>query len=130
MAKPEAFKQEFRRSVEALPGVSRVEFTGSIARDDYIPGGSDLNVFVHGHKIPRRSKKQAIALLRELSIKHELRLERAPYQHPTPFFIDSPLRRMLYNLLRGRMELRWLRARVKQIAPSHGSVWRRQQRWE
>lgn len=63
MTKLEAFKQEFRHSVEALPGISRVEFISCIARGDYVPGTSDLDVFVHRHKILRQNKKQAIALL-------------------------------------------------------------------
>lgn len=130
MTKLEAFKEEFRQCVEALPGINRVEFIGSIARGDYIPGSSDLDAFVHGQKIPRQSKKQAIALLRELSMKHELGLERAPYQHPTPFFIDTRLRKELYRSFKGRMELHWLRAVVKKVAPSYGFVWRLQQKKE
>lgn len=128
MAKLEAFKQEFRQIIEALPGVSRVEFIGSIARGDYTPGSSDLDVFVHGDRIPTQSKKQAIALVRELNMKYDLGLERAPCQHPTPFFIDTRFRRALYRLFKGRMELSCLRATVKRIAPSYGFIWRLQQR--
>ena len=124
MTNLEGFRQEFSQSVEALPGVSWVEFIGSVATGNFVPGSSDLDVFVHGQKIPRQSKKQALALLKELNNKYGLSLERAPYQHPTPFFIDSPLRRMLYGLLKGRMEARWLRAVVKRIAPSYGLIWR------
>jgi len=87
----EAFKREFRQRVEALPGVTQVEFIGSIAKDNFVPGKSDLDVFVHGHKIPRQAKKQARALVREFSEKYELGLDKAPGQHPTPFFIDSRL---------------------------------------
>lgn len=130
MTRLEAFKQEFRQSVEALPGVSQVEFIGSIARGDYVPGSSDLDVFVHGHKIPRQSKKQAIALVRGVSIKHELGLERAPCQHPTPFFIDTLFKRALYRSFKGRMELHWLRTVVKKVTPSYDFMWRLQQRKE
>lgn len=128
LTKLEAIKQEFRHSVEALPGVSRVKFIGSMARSDYTPGSSDLDMFVHGQNIPRQSKKQAIALVRQLNTKYDLGLERAPCQHPTPFFIDTRFRRALYRLFKGRMELRWLRAAVKRIAPSHSFIWRLQQR--
>lgn len=57
MTKLEAFNQQFCRSVEVLPGISCVEFIGFIARGDYVLGTSDLDVFIHGHKIPRQSKK-------------------------------------------------------------------------
>ena len=127
-SKLEAFKREFCERVEALPGVSRVEFIGSIATGYYIPGSSDLDVFVHGRKIPTLSKKRAVALVKELNKKYELGLERAPCQHPTPFFIDSPFREKVYRLLKGRMELRLLRATIKRIAPSYGLVWRIQER--
>lgn len=130
MTKLEAFKQEFRQIVEALPGVSRVEFTGSIATSNYIPGSSDLDVFVHGHKIPTQSKKQAIDFVRELNTKYELGLEGAPCQHPTPFFIDTRLRKELYRSFKGRMELHWLRAVVKKVATSYGFMWRLQQKKE
>ncbi|GAI37785.1 unnamed protein product, partial [marine sediment metagenome] len=99
----EAFRHEFYQRVEELPGVNRVEFIGSVANGNYVPGSSDLDVFVHGHKIPRQSKKQIIALLKELNTKYELGLEQAPCQHPTPFFIDSRLSKALYRLLKGRM---------------------------
>lgn len=128
MTNVEGFAWEFRQRVEALPGVSQVEFIGSIVTGNFVPGKSDLDVFVHGYKIPRQSKKQAIVLVRELSKKYELGLERAPCQHPTPFFIDSRLRKALYSLLKDRMELRWLRALNKKVAPSYGFVWRLQQR--
>ncbi len=130
MTKLEVFKQEFRQIVEALPGVSRGEFTGSIAASNYIPGSSDLDVFVHGHKIPRQSKKQAIDFVRELNTKYELGLEGAPCQHLTPFFIDTRLRSELYRLSKGRMELHWLGAVVKKVAPSYGFMWRLQQKKE
>jgi len=128
VAKLEAFRQEFCHRIEGLPGVSRVEFIGSAANGNYVPGSSDLDIFVHGHKIPRQSKKQIIALLKELNTKYELGLERAPCQHPTPFFIDVGLARLLYRLLKRRMEARLLRATVKRVAPSYGLVWRLHER--
>jgi len=78
VTKLQAFKYEFRQIVEVLQGVSSVEFIGSIETGSYVSGSSDLDVFVHGHKIPRQSKKQAIALVRELSKKYELGLETTP----------------------------------------------------
>lgn len=131
MTNIEAFKEEFCQRVEELPEVNRVEFIGSVAGNNYVPGSSDIDVFVHGHKIPRQSKKQIIALVWELNTKYELGLEQAPCQHPTPFFIDGGLARLLYRLLKGRMEARLLRAMVKKVAPSYGFVWRlRQRNWE
>lgn len=128
MTKLECFKLEFCQRVEELPRVSRVEFIGSVANGNYVPGNSDLDVFVHGHKIPKQSKKQIIALLKELNTKYELGLEQAPCQHPTPFFIDSRLSKALYRLLKGHMEARLLRATVKRVAPSYGFVWRLHER--
>jgi len=128
MSDTEGFVREFRGKVEALPGVRQVEFIGSIARGDFVAGKSDLDVFVHGYKIPRQTKGEIIALVRELNDKYELRLERAPCQHPTPFFIDSRLTKALYNLLKDRMELRWFRYLNKRIAPSYGFVWSLKQR--
>lgn len=70
MTKLEAFCQQYRQAVEDLLGVSSVEFFGSAANANFVPGRSDLDVFVHGHKIPRDSKRRAIALVKELNAKH------------------------------------------------------------
>lgn len=128
MTELEAFKQEFCQRVEALPRVNRVEFIGSVANGTYVPGSSDLDVFVHGRKMPRQSKKQIMVLVKELNTKYELGLERAPCQHPTPFFIDGHLQKWLYRLLKDRMEARWLRSTVKKVAPSYGFMWRLHER--
>lgn len=128
MARVEAFRQEFCQRVEELSEVRRVEFIGSAASGGYVPGSSDLDVFVHGRRIPRQSKMQIIALLKELNTKYHLGLERAPCQHPTPFFIDSHLSNALYRLLKGRMEARLLRSTMKRVAPSYGFVWRLHER--
>lgn len=128
LAKLDTFKQEFCQRVEQIPGINWVEFIGSAASGNYVPGRSDLDVFVHGHKIPKQSKVQIIALLKELNTKHEMGLEGAPCQHPTPFFIDTRLSKALYHLLKGRMEARLLRATVKKVSPSYGFVWRLHER--
>lgn len=124
----QAFTWEFSQRVEALPGVSRVEFIGSVANGSFVPGNSDLDVFVHGHKVPRQSKKQIIGLVKEFNTKYDLGLERAACQHPTPIYVDGPLQRLLYRLLKDRVQARLLRATVKRIAPSYGSIWRLHER--
>ena len=50
MAELAAFKRELHHRVEELPGVNQVEFIGSVANGNYIPGSSDLDVFVHGQQ--------------------------------------------------------------------------------
>jgi len=110
--------------VEQLPGVHKVEFIGSAANGKFVSGKSDIDVFVHGHRIPRESRRRAIALVRELNKKYKLGLEKAPCQHSTPFFIDSHIKRMLYRLLKGRYQFVWLRRIVKRIAPSYDLVWK------
>jgi len=120
------FCDEYQHTVECLPGVTSVEFIGSIVTGGFVPGSSDFDCFVHSVSIPKKTKRLAITLVRQLNAKYGLGLERVPYQHPTPFFIDSHIKRLLYRLLKGRWELRWLRATVKRIAPSHGLVWRLQ----
>ena len=128
MSDTNGFIREFRERVEELPSVRQVEFIGSIATGNFVAGSSDLDVFVHGNRIPRQTKKQIRALVRELNDKYEMGLERAPCQHPTPFFIDTRITRALYRLLKDRMELRWFRSMNKKIAPSYGFVWRLQLR--
>ena len=46
MTKLKAFSQE---SVQDLPRVSLVEFIGSVVKGNFVPGRSDLDVFVHRH---------------------------------------------------------------------------------
>jgi len=118
----QAFREEYRRAVSQLPGVTGVEFIGSVVNGNFNPGNSDLDVFVHRNRIPRASKRKARKLVRELSSKYGLGLDTAPYQHPTPFFIDGPIRKALYHLLKGRHDAPWLRAAVKKIAPSYGLI--------
>ena len=110
--------------MEQLTDVHKVEFIGSAANGNFVSGRSDLDVFVHGHRIPKESKRQAVALVRELNKKYKLGLERAPCQHPTPFFIDGHIKRILYRLLKGRYQFVWLRRIVKGIAPSYDLVWK------
>ena len=118
------FCNAYRQAAERLTGVHKVEFIGSAASCKFVPGKSDIDVFVHGHRVPRESRRRAIALVRELNAKYQLGLERAPCQHPTPFFIDGHIKRILYRLLKGRYQFVWLRRIVKRIAPSYDLVWK------
>ena len=48
MTKLEAFCQEYCQTVQQLPGVCSVEFTGSVANGNFVPGRSDIDVgFYH-----------------------------------------------------------------------------------
>ncbi|MBA7668346.1 hypothetical protein ES703_76456 [subsurface metagenome] len=119
-----AFCGEYKERALRLPRVTGVEFWGSIVEGKFIPGKSDLDIFVHGENIPMETKKRAKTLIRELNDKYDLGLERVPCQHPTPFFIDSWFARLLYRWFKGRFELKWLRSMVKGVAPSYGFIWR------
>ena len=121
--KAKKFIKEYSETVGGLPGVTKVEFTGSIANGSFRPGESDIDVFVHGDRLAKETRKEAIFLVRKLSSKHQLGLERAPCQHETPFFIDGFIRRRLYVMLKGRSFL-WFRKIFKMLAPSYGLVWK------
>ena len=71
----EKFSNAYRQAVEQLTDVHSVEFIGSAANGNFVSGRSDLDVFVHGHRIPKESKRQAVALVRELNKKYKLGLE-------------------------------------------------------
>jgi predicted nucleotidyltransferase len=123
-----AFCKEYSQAVSQLPGVTGVTFIGSIANGTFIPGRSDLDIFVFGNRLPHDTKRRARALIIELNVKYKLGLEEAPCQHPTPFFIDSSLSREVYRLLVGRHEFKPLRSLAKRVAPPHHVVWRVQER--
>ena len=122
-ARANKFMKEYRETVSALPGVTKVEFIGSIANGRFRPGESDIDIFVHCDRLAKETRKKAMLLVRELNSKYELGLERAPCQHETPFFIDGFIRRRLYVMLKGRSFL-WFRRMVKMAAPPYGLVWK------
>ena len=120
----EEFKAEFKQAVANLPGISSIEFFGSICEGRFRPGESDIDVFVHGWNIPSDAKREAENIFRALVSKHKLGVERAPFQHPVPLFIDNPLRQILYKAFKARIiNVEGLRQWMKQTAPSHEAIW-------
>lgn len=120
----ESFKEELERRVKPIKGVERIEWFGSIA-DEFRVGSSDLDLIIWGD-ISAGDKEKISAIIRELNYKHNLGLEKAPYQHPTPFFIDSAAKRLLYDLLVPKGGLKAFEgvSRIwKHHAPTYGQVW-------
>ena len=103
-----AFSREFWSVAGRLHGVTGVRFASPVKRSDFVPGESSIDLFVFGDKIPPESKRELITLLTVLNAKYKLGLERAPGQHPAPFFIDSRLSRLLYRLFKERSKFYWL----------------------
>jgi len=119
------FMREFKERVENLPNVEKVEFFGSITTPAWIRGKSDVDVIVYGDNIPAKVKREIILILRELNEKYDLKLEKVRCCHPTPFFLDSPLRRQLFReMVSGHKALIELgREWCKESAPTYGEIW-------
>jgi len=60
-----------------------------------------------------------------LNEKYDLKLEKVRCCHPTPFFLDSPLRRQLFReMVSGHKALIELgREWCKESAPTYGEIW-------
>jgi len=68
---------------------------GSILTDEFVQGKSDIDVAVFGEVSPE-DKHRIRLLIRELSKKYNMKLEQAPFLHPTPFFVP-PERELLFR---------------------------------
>ncbi|GEM_PF-4923068 len=127
------FVEEFEEEVEGLPKVKEVEFLGSITRgafdsgknlEGYRFGESDIDVVIHGDNISSEVKRKIGDTFKNLVRKYNLGVEKAPFQHPSPIFIDSLLRRILYNVFKsGYINVEGLRQWLKHTAPPHEIVW-------
>jgi predicted nucleotidyltransferase len=123
---PAGFKVAFRKAVSVIPGVERVEYFGSIETSRFRPGMSDVDIIIHGHVSPR-DKVRIWELLKELNTTYRLGLETAPFLHPTPFYIDSKAKEVMFRaLFNGHAIVAFgpYRALGKRFAPSYGAVWR------
>lgn len=125
MGRVDDFKRELEERVAKIEGVDKVEWFGSIADTTFRQGKSDLDLIIWG-KVAAKDKEMVSDIIKELNYKHELGLETAPYQHPTPFFVDNPAKELLYDVLVPKGLLAHFKG-VRQIwrhhAPSYGQVW-------
>lgn len=131
MPSAESFKAEFEKRVREIKGVEKVEWFGSIA-DTFKVGKSDLDLIIWGD-VSARDKERISHIIKDLNYKHNLGLETAPYQHPTPFFVDNAPKRLIYDLLvpkGGLANFEAFRRMWKHHAPTYGQVWRLEDRAE
>ncbi|MCX9012559.1 MAG: nucleotidyltransferase domain-containing protein [Candidatus Methanoperedens sp.] len=119
------FMQEFESECLSLPGIQRVEFFGSFNTDNWKHGISDIDISIYGENISGDTKYQVIQILRRLNNKYGLMLENVRCAHPTPFFLDSPVRIQLFQqLMKGHSEIIELgRNFMKQNAHTYRDVW-------
>ncbi|OPY38188.1 MAG: hypothetical protein A4E35_00610 [Methanoregula sp. PtaU1.Bin051] len=121
----ELFMRDFKREVENLPHIERVDFFGSILSSNWKIGKSDVDVIVCGNDIPPTRKREIVLIFRDLNRKYGLQLETVRCCHPTPFFLDSPQRiQMFQEMIKGHSHIlefgrRWL----KQNAPTYKEIW-------
>lgn len=124
MRSVDSFKEEFEKSVKGIKGVEKIEWIGSIA-NKFEVGKSDLDLIIWGD-VSAKDKEKISDTIKELNDKHNLGLETAPYQHPTPFFVDNPAKRLAYDLLvpkGGLAAFEGIRGIWKRHAPTYGQVW-------
>ena len=90
----EAFKRRYEKEVAGFPNVQGLEFLGSCLESwRWRAGKSDLDIIVYGNGIQPSTKIECVLLIQRLNSELGLCLENVSVMHPTPFFIDSPLRR-------------------------------------
>jgi len=88
--KIDAFKEEYIREMMTDPHISDVRFCGS-ARETWRwrQGHSNVDIIVEGEDIPRDVKMKGIKLVESLNYKYCLGLEKVPFYHPTPLYVDN-----------------------------------------
>ena len=121
----QAFIEEFTATSESLPGVHSIEFYGSFPTPNWKHGDSDIDIAVHGDNISGIVKYEISQLLRTLNYKYDLRLGPVRCAHPTPFFIDSPIRKKIFeDAMKGHSHIIEIgRAYMKKNAPTYNEVW-------
>jgi len=124
---------EFESRVLDIEGVERVEFFGSILTGDFVQGKSDIDVAVFG-EVPPEEKHRIRLLVRELSRKYNMKLEKAPFLHPTPFFVPPEKELLFREMFDGHLHLVRLaepiRRLIKKYPPlTYNDYWRLEQRF-
>lgn len=126
MGDPLGFKTAFREAVLKLPGVDRVEYFGSIETTQFKQGESDVDIIIYG-KVSPEDKIRIWELLKELNTRYRLGLETAPLLHPTPFYIDTKPKEILFRtLMNGHAIIAFTPYQKlgKAVMPTYGQVWR------
>jgi len=91
------FINEFIDMAKAMEGIDKIQFFGSILNPErFRPGRSDVDLVIWG--TPTREAKQRIRqILKNLSDKYGLEMEKAYYHHPVPFYIQDILGKIAFN---------------------------------
>ena len=129
MGRVDDFKREFEERAKEIEGIEKVEWFGSIA-DKFQQGESDLDLIIWGD-VAAKDKEKVSDTIKKLNYKHDLGLETAPYQHPTPFFVDNPAKRVAYDVLVPKGALAafgGVRRIWKHHAPTYGQIWKLEER--
>lgn len=96
----DAFKVQYEKEVCGLPNVESVEFLGSCLESwRWRAGKSDPDIIVYGNGILPSTKIEATLLIQRLNSELSLGLDNVSLMHPTPFFIDSPARRVARQVI-------------------------------
>ncbi len=125
------FMEEFSDVCQNLPGIHNIEFYGSFMTNKWRHGDSDIDIAIHGENIPGAVKLQVSQLVRALNDKYDLRLGQVRCAHPTPFFIDSPVRKKIFeDAMKGHSHaIETGRAFMKKNAPTYEEVWAMGDSW-
>jgi len=111
----EGFKREFEARAIAFPGVTKVLFFGSIAEHKFVQGKSDVDVAIYG-RVALEDKKKIREILKELNYKYGMGLERAPFLHPTPFFVPPEREWLFRETFNGHLHLAFLFVPYRELA--------------
>ena len=126
MGDPLGFKTAFREAVAAISGVDRVEYFGSLETTQFRQGKSDVDIIIYG-KVSPEDKVKIWGVLKELNTKYRLGLETAPFLHPSPFYIDTRAKQILFRtLFNGHAIVAFTPYRKlgKLFMPTYGEIWR------
>jgi len=98
--KIDAFKEEFVEAMMRDPHITDVRFFGSAQETwRWRQGHSNVDIIVEGRHIPRSVKLKGVKLVEKLNYKYCLGLEKTPFYHPTPFYVDSLIADPLLDFL-------------------------------
>lgn len=89
MANTISFMNEFKDQARRLPGIVTIEFFGSIIDPNrFRPGKSDVDLIIYGNP-SEQTKLKIRQLLKFYSDKYDIMIDKVPYLHPTPFYIQD-----------------------------------------
>lgn len=118
------FQKEFEDNCYKFNDIESVEFFGSFMKDSWRQGESDIDIAIYGNNISLETKRYIKSLFISLNEKYDLKVEKAKWMHPTPFFIDSPFRRQFKDDLgKGHIHTKEYKDFMIKYGPTHKFIW-------